>query len=371
MITPAQIAGGAALVALLWLPGPALAQHEPEPPAVSLPAQSEPVVVCPAPADPDRPEPAHTFDTSGPFGGGFSPLFNPVLGEMPFRATFRATWFPNEPVLGQPTHLGYVEEDFSTSFPLWQDCANEWSFTAGVRSEQFNTQAILPDTHQPFPQDLWSVRFGTMYRHLFDNGWIGGGTVTTGSASDRPFSSIRDMTIGFNSFLRIPQGEANAWLFTLSYSTTSELPIPLPGVAYVWQPSSQFRANIGLPFQVMWRPCDALTFDFSYMLLTTVHARATYRLCKRVRFYAGYDWQNETYLLADRINTTDRFFYLDQRVSAGMQMFLCPLASLDLSSGYVFDRHYFEGRSVTSGTDFNRVDVGDGPFLSLQFLVRW
>src|SRR5262249_31690969 len=135
MMPPAQLAGRAALVAVLWLPPLALAQHEPEPPAVPLPAQPEPVIICPAPVEPDRPEPPHTFDSSAPFGGGFSPLFTPVLGQMPFRASYRASWFPNEPVLGQPTHLGYVEEDFSTSFPLWQDCANEWSFTAGVRSE--------------------------------------------------------------------------------------------------------------------------------------------------------------------------------------------------------------------------------------------
>jgi len=318
------------------------------------------------PAQPSpRPEPLL------PLGGGFSPFMSPTLGQMPVRADYRATWFPDEMVPGQSTHLGYVQQDLSASCPLWQDCVNEWSVSANVRSELFHTLAILPDTQQPFPQDLWSIRFGTTYRHEFANDWIAGGSVSVGSASDRPFNGLEEMTIGLNGFVRIPQGENNAWLFTLSYSTTSELPIPIPGVAFVWQPSDSFRANIGLPFQLMWRPSDDWTLDLSYMLLTTVHARANYRLCRSVRLYALYAWENESYLLNDRPSSNDRFFYVDQRVGAGAQYFLTPHASLDLSCGYVFDRYYFEGRSITNGTNFNRVDVGDGPYLSLDLRVTW
>jgi hypothetical protein len=229
---------------------------------------------------------------------------------------------------------------------------------------------ILPDTRQPFPDDLWSIRFGTAYRHLFDNGWIAGASVSFGSASDQPFHSIREMTAGVNAFLRVPQGEHNAWLFSLNYSSNSELPFPVPGVAYVWQPSEQFRANIGLPFQLFYRPWEDLTLDFSYMLLTTIHARATYRVCRPVRIYGGFDWSNESYLLAGRINENDRFFYYDKRLTAGVQVILGKHACLDFSGGYVFDRFYFEGRSL-SDSHQNRVDVGNGPFLAVQLQTRW
>jgi hypothetical protein len=178
------------------------------------------------------------------------------------------------------------------------------------------------------------------------------------------------MTAGVNGFLRVPQGEHNAWLFSLSYSSNSELPIPIPGVAFLWQPSEYFRMNVGLPFQIMYRPLDDLTFDFSYMLLTSVHARATYRVCPQVRVYAGYDWNNESYLPADRLNEEDRLFYYDQRLTAGLQYILSRCATLDFSGGYTFDRFYFEGRSF-SDRNHNRIDVGDGPFLSADFRVRW
>jgi hypothetical protein len=297
-------------------------------------------------------------------------LFDPTIGHMPLRASYRATWYPQEHVSGQDTSLGYFEHDFSLSFPLWQDSCNEWSASTHVRAEVFHTGAILPDTHQPFPDELWNVRFGTGYRHLFENGWIAGGNVSLGSASDKPFHSIDEILVGANGFLRIPQGEHNAWLFTLSYSTNSELPIPLPGVAYVWQPCPSFRMNVGLPFQLMVRPCDDLTLDFSYMLLHTIHARATYHAWGPVRVYGGFDWSNENYFLADRADSNERFFYYDMRVTGGVLVRLGPEAALDLSSGYVFDRYYFEGQHF-SDSNFNRVDVGAGPFLSLQFQLRY
>jgi hypothetical protein len=310
------------------------------------------------------------LDKGGTFLGGSSPFFNPAVGHAPFRADYRATWFPDEPVAGQPTNLGYVEQEFSVSFPVWQNASDEWSAAIHVRDELFSTHAILPDTMQPFPDELWNIRLSTTVRHLFENGWIGGGTVSVGSASDRPFAGISEMTAGLNAFLRVPQGEHNAWLFSLAYSSNSQLPFPIPGVAYVWQPNDHFHANIGLPFLLMYRPWDDLTLDFSYMLLTNVHARATYRICAPLRIYAGYDWQNESYLLVDRPSENDQFFYYDQRLTGGIQYFLGSHALLDLSGGYVFDRFYFEGRSL-SDSHHNRIDVGNGPFLALQAQIRW
>jgi hypothetical protein len=362
----------AALLLLLWplaVRGQPVPQDAPPPAPVPVEQPGEQPAPPPPVGDgtaPVKPPPADAeFSPWGP-----SLLMNPVFGHALYHAGYRVSWFPDEPVAGQPTNLGYVQQDLSVGFPLWQDCTNEWTGSVNVRGELFNTGAILPDTRQPFPEDLWNIRFGTTYRHLFDNGWIAGGTVTVGSASDKPFHSINEMTAGVNAFWVLPQGGHNAWLFTLTYSPTSELAFPLPGVAYIWQPSDRFRMNIGLPFQVWYRPTDELTLDFSYMLLRTVHARASYHLGRPFVVYAGYDWENESYFLADRLDERDRFFYYNQRLSAGVRAILNKHLSLDLSGGYVFDRFYFEGRSF-SDSHHNRVDIGDGPFLSFQIQSRW
>ncbi len=305
-----------------------------------------------------------------PSDRGFGGMMNPTVGHMVPRFDYRFWWFPSEAVRGQPTELGYTQHDLSLVCPVWQEGVDELSVSAHVRAEFFKTDAVLVDTMQPFPDELWNIHFGANYRHLFDNGWIAGGGVSVGSASDKPFHSINEMTAGVNAFLRVPSGEHNAWIFTLSYSPTSELAFPVPGVAYLWQPSPDFRAFIGLPFSLMWRPMDDLTLDLSYMLIRTVHARATYRLCKPARIYVAFDWANEAYFLADRPSDNDRFFYYDKRLSGGVLLNFGPAVSLDLSAGYVFDRFYFEGRNYND-RNFDRIDVGNGPFMAVRLGVRY
>jgi hypothetical protein len=384
LMSRATFLGTLALATLWSLPRYAPAQTDAAPPApgpvtppaaaAELPAPAP--VVPPAavpgdaapPAVPAAPDKNLLFDP--PASGAFGNLAGPAVGHLQPRADYRITWFPEQPVKGQPTNLGEERQDLSAMYPLWQNGCNELSATLHVRNELYQTGAILPTTGRPFPDDLWDVRLGAMYRHLFDNGWVAGGGFNVGSASDKPFHGFDEMTVGVNAFLRIPQGEHNAWLFSIAYSPTGELSFPIPGVAFLWQPADNLRLNIGLPFAVMYRPVDDVTLDFSYMLLTTVHARATWRLCKALRVYTGYDATNEAYFLADRQDVHDRFFYYDQHVSAGLQYFLARQALLDLSAGYSFNRFFFEGQH-SSDKDRNRVDVEDGPFLSLRFEWRF
>lgn len=341
------------------------------PPAEALPApRPTPDDDKSAPSTDPGTSPKPATDAPASAFGGPSPFFQPAVGHTPLRIDDRFIGFPLQPVSGQATHLGYIEDDLNVSFPLWQNACDEFSGGVGVRGEFFRTAAILPDTDQPFPDELWNIRLSTTYRHLFDNGWVAGGTVSVGSASDRPFAGISEMTAGVNAFLRIPSGEHNAWLLSLSYSPTAELAFPIPGVAYLWQPSDRLRLNVGLPFQVWWHPTDELTFDASYMLLRTVHARATYRLWGPLCAFAGYDWANESYFLVDRPTSDDRFFYYDQRLTGGLQAHLGAHALVEAAAGYVFDRFYFEGRSF-SDQNFDRIDVGTGPFASLRFELRY
>jgi hypothetical protein len=372
------------VVALVLLPlsltaGQAQDQVQPPPPvdappsvAPSLPVdtglpQESPAQATTDPSfDPNQFGPGGAGGRGGPGGPN---MFSGVVGNMPTLASYTATWLPAQPVKGQFTNLGSEQQNFSFRTPLYQDSVDELSLTSHVGLELIQTKAILPTSGMAFPDELWNIGLGGSYRHLFDNGWIAGGSVQVGSASDRPFNSIHEINVGFSGFLRIPQGEHNAWLFTLSYSPTAQIPFPIPGVAFLWVPSDRFQATIGVPFSMTWRPVDDLVLNLSYVPLTNVNARATYRIWGPLRVYAGYRWTNQGYFLADRQDSRDRFLYYDMRVMSGVQANLGAW-SLDLSSGYVFDRYYTEARQASlNGQD--RVDVGAGPFLSLGVRLRW
>ena len=235
-ITKTLVAIGCGALWTLLSPPTAWTRQPPETfsaPAVppSLPAAEQPLVLPPPTSGPAQPPPSPRPEVNGnglgdpnqnalaatlSRGGGLSSFLSPTVGHAPFRTNLGITWFPNEPVKNQPTNLGYERSDFSFSCPIMQDPTNEWTALASVRWENFRTGAILPDTGQHFPDDLWNIHLGTNYRHLFDNGWIGGVSLSLGSASDKPFSTVHELVAGTTAFLRVPQGERNAWLFTLN-----------------------------------------------------------------------------------------------------------------------------------------------------------
>ena len=297
----------------------------------------------------------------GGFGGGMNPSES---------VRYATIWTPVVPVQGQATDFEMIRQDLSFTHPLWKDSLNALSLTGGVRNELIETDAILPNTGQAVPSELWGVNLGLRYSRQLDDGWITGGGVSIGSASDHPFATIHEMNVGMNAMLRIPQGEHNAWLFTLSYSPMGELAFPVPGVAYSWNPSPQFHANIGLPLMISWRPTDELQFQASYMLLRTIHVKAQYRFTHWLSAFAAYDWSNESYILLDSPDVNDRFYIYDQRVSLGLQTSFLQHFTASVSGGFIFDRYLFEGTSSTSSSA-DQVYLGSGPFAALNLGVRY
>jgi hypothetical protein len=342
----------------------------PSDPHLASPAKSG--LVLPGPSDRENPlpRPDALGDAFSPVTAGPANFSGPFTGQPPVLATYRVLWIPDQPVRGQATDLSLVRQDFTFTAPTWHDATNELTWSARLRSEILHEDAVFPVSGVRLPPDLWNVGLGGAYRHRFDNDWVAGAGVQVGSASDKPFHGWDEMNVGVSAFLRLPQGDRNAWVFTLAYSPTAQLPIPIPGVAYVWVPSDQLRMNIGVPFQVTYRPADDLTLSLSYMLLTTVHARMTYRWWGPLRLYVGYDWENEAYLPADRPDRRDRLVSYDMRLSGGLQAGPGGHWLLDLSGGYVFDRFYAYGNSSALNSP-DRIDVGAGPFLALSCGLRW
>lgn len=285
---------------------------------------------------------------------------------------YRVIWFPDTPVAVQGGRFSIVGQDLNLAFPLGKDSGGKgtWLATGGVQQRTIVTGAVLPQSDRPYPEELWSVRLGTMYFRSLDNGWTVGGGTAIGSASDHPFASLAEMNVSVQAMMRMPQGDRNAWMFFLIYMPTGELAFPLPGVAFHYNPSDEFNAWIGLPFRITWRPTAQWLLEASYMPIHVIHAKARYRICETVSAFAGYDWSSEAYSLRDREASRDRLFLYDQRLAAGVEWGLSALLTATISAGYSFDRFTFEGRQWdTTGT--NRIDLGDGPFGSLGLGLRF
>jgi hypothetical protein len=286
---------------------------------------------------------------------------------------YGATWYPTRPVSGSTPgeDFGLIQQNLSGGVPLWRDGGDALMLMAGVRNSMFFTDAILPDSHRPFPSDLWNVHLGTNYMHKFDNGWSGMLGINFGSASDKPFHSINEVNVGFMSFLQIPvRNDRDSWRLSLMYSPVGNFNFPIPMAAYLWNPSDAFHASIGFPPAVMWRPVEDLTISLSYMPLTTVNARATYRVVGKVFIYGGFESMQEAYLLADRENVGDRFMGFEKRLIGGLRWDVWRHAALDMNAGYAFNRYYGVGQNQI-GNLHDQVNIAPGAFLSTNFNIRF
>jgi hypothetical protein len=294
-------------------------------------------------------------------------------GALGPRGDYQTAWLPTQDVSGQNAHLGFVQQNLSLSTPVWRGDGQGITASLYLRSEIFDTNVILPDSRMAFPNELWNVRFGGGYFYKFDNGWTAGINVQLGSASDEPFSNLDVITETVSAFLRVPYHETGTWLFSLNYSNNGQISkIPIPGVAYFYKPSPDFQAAIGFPFaSVVYRPKERLTLEASYALVTTIRTRVSYEITENSQLYAGYDWLNESYLLADRADSSDRFYYYEQRLAVGWQRKLADHVGIDLSSGYAFDRRYFTNDTGFSLTGTDLVKVGNTPFVALRIHVRF
>jgi len=302
-------------------------------------------------------------------------MLDPILGRQIPRADYRITYYPDEPVEGQSADFGLLQHRFSGAVPLWQDMRDEWTLSAGVRFQDIDTRAVLPGTRERFPDELWDVRLGASYRHKFDNGWIGAVNVTVGSASDKPFNSEDELFVRAVGLVRVPQGERNAWLFSVIYATDERFlswlgAIPIPGIAYQWVPSDRFQLIIGIPFSsVQYRPLEKLTLEAQYFPVRRVRARATYEVFRPLRVFAGFDWDSEHYARTGRGDKDDRLFYYEKSVRGGIRFDLRHFG-VELTGGRAFDRFYFEGETY-SNRDDNRIDIHDGWFGAAQLSVRF
>lgn len=312
------------------------------------------------PAPPTRPSPGGDGMGMGGMGGGGPNGGNPFSAYSFFQ--------PESNLQNQPGTLQVRGEGVALGLPVSMGPNGIWIMTSRIEHHAFETGATLPGSTESFPDQLWNISLGLMHIHTIENGWTAGGMVGIGSASDRPFASIREMNANLLAFLNIPTRERDAWNFSLFYSPLGQLAFPVPGIAYAWRPDERFQMNLGVPFSLNYRPTDAISFDMSYLPLTNANATVRWAPTEQWSVYGGYQTHSQGYELVDREDTQERFFEFDQRLILGVQRRLGAGFAIDCSAAHLFDRSYFRSDSFFGGgAERLRVDPGSQLMLKLEW----
>lgn len=289
-----------------------------------------------------------------------------VGNRSPFQA--QLVWMPTRKIKGQLRDYAQTSEEINLAFPLSIQDDGIWLALGSIQRIEIGTAALLPDSGPAIPDQLWDVEFGVMRLREFADGKKAGAMLRVGSPSDQPFTAMRDMTVSMLGFLTLPHGDRNAWNLSLFYSPTGQIIYPLPGIAYVWRPSDELTANLGIPFSIDYRPAPGHSLSINYTPLTNAQVLATRSLNEHWSVYASYRAITETFFLADRSDQQLRLYLFDQRLSLGVERKIVNGWSVNVSAGYVFDRQIFQGHSFSR----DRVDqISIMPGLAGTLQLQW
>lgn len=233
-----------------------------------------------------------------------------------------------------------------------------------------DTDVKLPRTGTNLPDELYDLNLSVAYIQKLDNGWHVGGFIRAGSPSDKPFHSWEEISARGAGFLRMPDGPNNAWMVYAGFDTIEEFPYPVPGFGYEFK-TKKIRGLVGMPFNtVTAEPLDDLRFDFSYIPLRNVKAKAAYGPKELLQGYLAFEWANKRYLTADRHDEDDRLFVCEKSLRGGIELLKWKHVCVDAYGGYAFDREIFEGDEYDDRHK-NGIEVKDGPFGGLNVRVRF
>jgi len=283
-----------------------------------------------------------------------------------------ASWEPARPVSGQQASMSLFNAQAGLALPVWTSADQGVFGTASARGLFPGGGVVFPDTRTPFPNALWELQAGGAYVQQVADGGSWGLCLAGGSASDRPFHTIHEATVSALAFWRSQTESNNAWLFYVVSVTNGQVGqnIPIPGAAYEFH-SDQLDGVIGLPFlSLTYRPTEVLQFELNYAAITDVEARASVRLVDGARVFAGFSWDSESWLPADRPDHREQLFYYEKRAEGGLVWAVREHVNFVLTGGYAFDRYFLESRGFTLNGR-NHVALAPGPFVAMQLEIRY
>lgn len=295
----------------------------------------------------------------------------PVGSYMPY-VHYASRYRIKSSVNNQPARMGTLEQDLSFGLPVWQNETDEISFGGKVEADFIDSNAILPDTGNRFPERLWDIYFGPNYRHRFQNEWVFGISALAGSASDSPFSGYNVLDINSNIFLKIPTNTTDGWFLLLNYASNRQFlrHYPIPGFGYMLGSKKNVRGFFGIPFFVQFFPASPVSMRVSYIPVLSVDAVITGKPCEWAEPFIGYQWINNTYMREARPENDDRLYYQEMVAKAGVVFKPARWINLSLESGYSFQTKYFEGRHFYDDS-FNKVQLSNAPYVSLDISVKF
>lgn len=204
-----------------------------------------------------------------------------------------------------------------------------------------------------FPQDLYRIRY--MFRFDVQSIRFGGGIA---SSSDEPFESNNEIEYMAHVEFKVYENVKSSLYIGLLYSSKQifyrDYYLPFPFFTYIYRDRTLFL-SIGIPFMVRWMMTERAFFHFTYFPVYNISTDIGYRFFGFLSTSINMTWRQEKYLLADRENEDEKFFYDRKTVGLKVKPSFGRHFGVFLLCGYQFDGSYYYGEQFSDRRDENRI----------------
>lgn len=297
----------------------------------------------------------------------------PGRSVIKFGIDYRLTVQAPKEAKEQNTSFSWIEQEYGFSVPVIQRKNDVLIGTTHMRSLDFTTDALMPDTGERFPENLWDGRISLSYGHRFNSRWAAGGILTHLASGEKTFSRPETQSTGGTAVLLLLTKKKSAWIFYLNVDSNREIlnNLPLPGVAYHSNPTPKLKLTIGIPFiSVAYKTSKKTRLEASYFPWQKINARFTYKSSDKLSLYTSFGWEDKHFTRRSRPKDDYRIYFTQKRAALGTQFQLTKFASLEIYTSYAFDRVFFEGNKWNE-TDFNRITLGDNLQTAAKLYLRF
>lgn len=291
-----------------------------------------------------------------------------------WKLIFAGLYAPKQALEGQGKDAGWNESEAELRIPLFHDEKDSWNFT--IKGDRLGLpvagEVRFPATGEHFPEQLWNAAGSLSYSRRISGDRSYTFAAGYGSRADKPFASKDENYVNANFSYQIPAGLYDSWIIGVSYSTERSFlsGVPLPGFAYFYNPSEEFRAILGVPFAgVFWKPMSKLMISASYLVPYFGQVKVGYSLMGPVQAYLQLRADLDSYRLHGRANKDERLAVTSRDISAGIAYPLEQWASVDMSAGYTFGRAFILAEKYSQRHTARRLDLADGAYAALKLNI--
>lgn len=263
-------------------------------------------------------------------------------------------------------------KSISLSVPVYVKDNETWTLAASYHHFEINTDSVLKKG-TPIPSVFQSPQFSGSWSRKEANDGFWMASTSVGSPSDEPFADEKQLSLNASLIRGLDKQTDHQWMLILFYSNNSSFlrGIPLPGFAYSYFPSKEFRGVFGIPFAfIKWDYHEKWSLIFAAMAFQKVKLETAYKVFGPAQLAFGIESDQQVFMRRARPKEEYRFSYDERKIYTALKSPLSQSLFAELSLGRSFDRSFFEVEKYDEKTD-NNLNLGNTTYVSAHLTSRF